>query len=205
MRKVKLINYLPPYLREFKELDEILNTEDIEFNILWNSSKKIILNVFIETADDYGLSQFEKLLGIFPFKDDTLEIRRQRVQIQWFNMLPYTYRAFIKKLIEICADDDFTVEKDFMHYSLKVTTNLKNFRKLENLKYIFYYMLPCNLLVSSYNNINISINSNLFMGGGMCAVETFILTNDFNTGFTINGDTEVKSGMVSEEFFQISI
>lgn len=55
-RQVDLLSYLPPFLQEFKENRETLNAENPEFILVWNGADRVLKNEFIETADEYGIS-----------------------------------------------------------------------------------------------------------------------------------------------------
>lgn len=59
-REVDLVSYLPPFLAEFKEIAVTLKAENPEFVLVWNAAERVLQNEFIETADEYGISRFEK-------------------------------------------------------------------------------------------------------------------------------------------------
>lgn len=101
--KVDLVSYLPPFMADFKEITVTLKAENPEFVLVWVAAEQVLQNEFIETADEYGISRFEKILNILPSKEDTLESRRSRVQARWFNTVPYTMKALISKLIALVA------------------------------------------------------------------------------------------------------
>ena len=117
-REVDLVSYLPPFLAEFKEIAVTLEAENPEFVLVWNAAERVLKNEFIESADEYGISRFERILKIFPSKEDSLESRRARVQARWFATIPYTWRMLIEKLISICGDSNFTLEGDFLFYKI---------------------------------------------------------------------------------------
>ena len=96
IREVDLVSYLPPFMQNYKETVAALEAENPEFAIIWKATDKVLYNHFISKADEYGLSRFEKLLGIFPTSDDTLESRRSRVQSKWFNTLRDTLRVLLQ-------------------------------------------------------------------------------------------------------------
>ena len=83
VREVDLVSYLPPFLADFKEIRLTLEAENPEFVLLWKASDQVLQNELIATADEFGISRFEKLLGIFPETGDSLEVRRTRVQNRW--------------------------------------------------------------------------------------------------------------------------
>ena len=100
IREVDLASYLPTYLREYnQETVAALQAENPEFRLVWEGADKVLYNEFILTADESGISRFEKILGILPLNEDTLESRRARVQSRWFNEIPYTMKALVLKLI----------------------------------------------------------------------------------------------------------
>ena len=112
IRDVDLVSYLPPFIAEYREINETLKAENPEFKIMWEAVDRVLKNEFIESADEYGISRFERILKIFPSKEDSLESRRARVQARWFATIPYTWRMLIEKLISICGDSNFTLEGD---------------------------------------------------------------------------------------------
>lgn len=119
-REVDLLAYLPPFLQEFKENRETLEAENPEFVLAWNGADRVLKNEFIDTADEYGISRFEKILKITPQPNDTLASRRRRVLFRWFNKLPYTLKNFLERLKEICGESDFTVIKEFLRYRINL-------------------------------------------------------------------------------------
>ena len=97
IRDVELTMYLPDFMKVYQEPMTALEAENPEFHIVWSAADRVFRNRFIATADEYGISRFEKLLQIYPDSRDDLETRRIRVLNRWFNAIPYTIRTlFIK-------------------------------------------------------------------------------------------------------------
>lgn len=202
-KTVDLISYLPPFMADFKEISVTLEAENPEFVLVWNAADRVLQNEFIESADEYGISRFEKILNILPSTEDTLESRRARVQARWFNTIPYTMKAFLAKLVALCGDSDFTVTKEYEKYTVTILTNLELFGQVEELEHIIESMMPCNMIVISLNEIPCGAKGFALVAGGVCSVETFFITNDFNEQFNINGENSVGSGVVVSEFIEI--
>ena len=76
IRDVNLVQYLPPYMQEYKEPVETLKAENPEFTLEWKAADKVFRNRFISTADEDGIIHYEKILGIRPDINDSLESRR---------------------------------------------------------------------------------------------------------------------------------
>nr|DAQ19565.1 MAG TPA: tail protein [Caudoviricetes sp.] len=153
-RDVKLENYLPPFMQKYKELQETFKSEDIEFRKIWEATDKTFSNRFIETADEYGLSRYEQMLGLHYTEDDNLESRRARIRNRWFNTMPYTMRGLILKLNVLCGESSFALCNDFnTGYELTIHTNIEDYGKVDELGQIISTMVPCNILVVSENSI----------------------------------------------------
>ena len=76
---MQIINYYPPVVRQIKEIQRIATAEDREFSKLAAASASVLKNMFISTADGYGIARFEKISGITPEPGMTLEERKMHV------------------------------------------------------------------------------------------------------------------------------
>lgn len=150
IREVDLVSYLPEFMQLYKEPIEILKAENPEFQIIWKAADKAFYNRFISTADDYGISRFENILGIYPNSTDTLEIRRMRVQSRWFNKIPYTIRNLAEKINNILGGEyNFAIQEDFKNsYELHLTVYTINDSQNEELEYILSIVVPVNIVTN---------------------------------------------------------
>lgn len=176
IREVDLASYLPEFMQSYKEPVAALEAENPEFAIVWDAVNRIMYNHFISTADEYGISRFERLLGIYPTEEDTLESRRSRVQSKWFNKLPYTLKVFLQKLMILCEDSNFTLINNFSEgYTLNLTTDLKLYSQVEELEFIIKTMLPCNIAMDVKNDISQEVSGEIYVCGGIAfAQDVFI-------------------------------
>ena len=177
-RQVDLLSYLPPFLQEFKENRETLNAENPEFILVWNGADRVLKNEFIETADEYGISRFEQILKISPLNPDTLERRRRRVMLRWLDRIPYTLRAFLERLSEICKGSDFSVVKEYLKYKISITADLEEAGQTEELDRLIEEMMPCNMVVISANKIPCGAGESLYTAGTVCYVEHIEIMDD---------------------------
>lgn len=205
IREVDLVSYLPPFMQNYKETVAALDAENPEFLVIWKATDKVLYNHFISTADEYGLSRFEKLLGIFPTSEDTLESRRSRVQSKWFNTIPYTLTVLLQKLTVLCGDTSFVFTNNFKDgYTITLITDLELYGQVEELEYIINTMMPENIDVDSRNNIPCRAEGSALFGGGICYIKTFTITNDFIESYGIKGSTLVGGGTVQTDMVQVS-
>lgn len=180
IREIDFVSYLPPFMQIYKEPVEALRAEEPEFQIIWEAADRVLKNKFIATADEYGISRFERLLGIYPINEDTLESRRSRVQSKWFSKLPYTLHVLFQKLTALCGDTDFTLNHDFdTGYTLALETNLELYGQVQELEEMLNALLPCNIIFSVKNVISIQGAGKCYACGGVSfAQDIFITSHD---------------------------
>lgn len=205
IREVDLSSYLPPFMQNYKESVAALETENPEFFIVWKATDRVLYNHFIATADEYGISRFEKLLNIYPSSEDTLESRRSRVQSKWFNTIPYTMKVLLQKLVILCGDTSFSLTNNFTEgYTVTIDTDLELFGQVEELEYIINTMIPSNIVVISKNSIPCDSQATVLFGGGICFTNEFTITNDFKEVFGVSGSTTFMGGIVQTESLVIT-
>lgn len=188
IREVDLVSYLPPFMQSYKEPVAALEAENPEFSLMWSATDRCLRNRFISTADEYGISRFEKMLKIYPTADDTLESRRSRVQSKWFNTIPYTWKVLLQKLLVLCGNSDFEVTGDFKTgYTLYIDTDLELYGQVEELENIINTMIPENLVVVSKNSIPCNIKGAVLFGGGIVQTEMLNITNDSQETVSVQG------------------
>ena len=205
IRETDLVSYLPPFMQNYKENVVALEAENPEFLIVWKATDRVLYNHFIATADEYGISRFEKLLNIYPSSEDTLESRRSRVQSKWFSNISYTWKTLLQKLTVICSNTDFTISNNFTEgYVMTLNTNLELFGQVEELEYTINTMLPSNIVVDSKNNIPCNVKSTVLFGGGIVQTDSFMVTNDSQETVSVQGSTLFSGGIVDTVKIQIT-
>ena len=203
IREVDLAAYLPPFIAGYKEIGAVLDAENPEFVLVWEAADRVLKNEFIETANEYGLSRFEKILKVYPAKEDTIESRRTRIQARWSSTIPYTERMLVEKLTTLCGGNNFTLTKKYDCYKIEIEVSLEMYGQIEELERIIGGMVPCNMVVEIQNKLSVEAYGEALTGGGICSIETFFITNDANEQFVINGKHIEGSGTVITEFYEI--
>lgn len=150
MRK-KLAEYLPAFTAQFREMQEIMNSEDIEFDLINRKIPEVLNNAFIEDCNEYGIRKYESLLKIIPDEKDSLGTRKARVLLHWNDCIPYTYKTLIMKLNTLCGVNNYDIDADIENYYMQfsiyskvniaeVETFLENTIPL-NIAYKIYYAI----------------------------------------------------------------
>ncbi len=151
LRTVETIKHLPPYIRQFREMINITDTEDPELQLLCDTSEEIKDNNFIITCDSDGATRYENMLGIVPNPYDTVEARRSRILSRWNDEVPYTKSTLKTKLDTLCGSGNYELVIDNDSYEIDLTTHLPLSSQVEELERLLDIMIPANMVVSTNN------------------------------------------------------
>jgi len=120
-----LLEYLPPFLREYYEFKQLCKSGDIEVSSIDKAVDWNYESAFISDCDATVLSKYERLLGIIPTSSQSIENRRNKVLLQWNTVASMTLPQFISKLQEYCGKDNFTVDNSReQFYQLVIWLNI---------------------------------------------------------------------------------
>lgn len=141
------LDYLPQVLAELEEIKEIAKAEDITLESEWENVNKIIADQWIEISTERGIIRREKMLGIQPFTDDTLETRRFRILTRWNEKLPYTYRVLIERLNSLCGVGGYELDLKPNLYSISIKIELTQKRMFNDVQDLSRRMIPANMIL----------------------------------------------------------
>lgn len=197
MRKVDLWYYLPPFLKEFLEMREILGAEEPEFQELVAQLDAMRKDSFITIATANGIARFESILGIHPDASANLETRRSAVLTRWWDTTPYTIRTLKNRIALIQGNDNVQISFDDENpYCIQIVTRLETAGQVDDLAYIIQTMLPANLMVDSANRLEVELGVGLFYGMGAGVTGTLFLTDDLNETVQKEVPHLIGAGMV---------
>lgn len=232
MERKRLIEYLPRFMKNFSELKELLNVANDETDLINEQVGRILDEAFIEDCTEYGLRKYENFLHIIPADGESLETRKIRVLMRWYECSPYTVRVLVNKLNMICGVNNYDLIADFENYYFKVLTELGTYGTIDELGYMFESILPQNIFYESVNTLNIqaecslnyaggtvfssmflftedwkgnqTISADLSVGGGLVFAETLALTEDYTASSTVTGDAYISGGVVSSDMHKLT-
>lgn len=178
IREVDLTSYLPLFMQEYVEPVATLDAENPEFHLVWAATDWVQRNRFVETADEYGISRFEKIIGIVPSEQDTLESRRMRVRNKWLNHTPYTIQILTERLMALCGSDGFSLNYNFeQNYTLKIETGLAAEGLMREINEIINTFVPCNVNVDYNNQLSFEITGDTYIASGITQTQIIEVTN----------------------------
>lgn len=114
----RLLDYLPPVLREVLEFQAINEANEPEISLAWDALALVLANQFLDTADATGVGVWEKELRIFPKDTDTLEMRKARIKALWNLGLSYTVPWLKNWLTNLCGPEGH--EETISDYTINI-------------------------------------------------------------------------------------
>lgn len=187
-KEVDLLSYWMPLLRKIKEFKEIAKTEEPELRYILEAIDRTLANMFIETADEYGIKRFEDMMGLYPEEGDSLETRRFNVLIKWNDRISYTDKELYNRLLSLCGSaDKFTLEEHYTEYWLKIVTHLGVNGAFDAVTKLLEDMLPCNLDLKLQNIIEAIKTTPLYLGVATCTAMRYLITNDISCEYRGGG------------------
>lgn len=105
-----LLEYLPPFLREYYEFKQLCKSGDIEVSSIDKAVDWNFDSAFISDCDETVLSKYEKFLGIISSSSQSLETRKNKVLLQWNTIASMTLPQFVSKLQGYCGKDNIYVD-----------------------------------------------------------------------------------------------
>lgn len=150
---VNIIEYWIKELRKIREFQEIAKTENLEFLRLYGETDRTLKNLFIETADEYGVKRLEKIAGIYPEAEDTLTQRKARLYVYWNDKEPYTEGGLKQRLENLCGAGNYEIISDYKNYLIHIITNVGGYGIFDEITRILDYFLPANLVLDLKNSL----------------------------------------------------
>ena len=146
-RIVDISKYWIQIIRNTNEFKQIAIAENPEFNGLLDAIYRALKDGFILEATDYGVSRWEKILGLVVTEGMTLEDRKVQILTHLSVKLPYTWRVLKQMLTEYLGDGNFrmSIDNDTQRFHMSLTSGAMS--KLNEIDQLLKRVLPENLVV----------------------------------------------------------
>lgn len=142
-----LLNYLPDFMQDMKEVKILLSAEDTDLEALKIDVENVFKDQYFLEATENGLKHYEEMFGIVPKLTDTLETRRFRLLARFNESLPYTEISINKQLETLCGKDGYSIEVVFEEYRVIAKVSLTRKALFDEVKKLLDKVLPANLIL----------------------------------------------------------
>lgn len=141
MRPIR--NHWNETIQEIKEFQVIADIEDKEIGAIQESINDLINDQFVQTSTEKGIARWERILRISPLSNDSLEIRRERVNSKLSNYRPYNKSWLYNKLDAVLGVGRHQHKvKDNI---LTIKTSADEIEAIKSLRKDLRREIPCNI------------------------------------------------------------
>ena len=143
----RTLNSFVPYMyRGFKEIDELINSEEQIMDIARSQMFTTFFNTFVLTSDEEGVIMFERMLNIVAVPElEDLDFRKQRIINRLSMKAVYTYRFLKNQLDEMIGPGKWTGYIDFDDYALYIESSATNQSWYQEVSFTVNKIKPCNI------------------------------------------------------------
>lgn len=134
-------------MKEIREFQNIAESENPEFNLVWQELQYIMDDQFIRDATLNGVSRRERMLKITPFTSDTLDERKFRLLTRYNEDIPYTVPNLRIQLTNLCGLNGYKMNLINNTFTLIVKVELVAKRNLETVREMLERVTPLNMII----------------------------------------------------------
>lgn len=143
--KTDLSKYYPEFLAEYEELKALGQAIEFELDEFHKQIESVHHNLMASTADEDGLKRFEKIYGLYPTDDATIEDRRLAILAKMTAKMPYTKRALATLLDSLVGEDGYTLRIETAEYMVYVAVELKRMNQINAISDLLRKVIPANM------------------------------------------------------------
>ena len=157
---MRLKKYLPEFVSNIKEFQELDATISTEIDELREKLLQLQENQFIETANEEGLKRHEQMLNIAPVKD--IEMRRFNILNKYNSTIPFTTAWLTNILNTTVGRGGFLIDMNYSRYTLTINVVKDKEHLIERLKGDLRKRIPANLVLTI--NVLSAIEQDIYTG-----------------------------------------
>lgn len=185
LRDVSLIDHLPPFMQEFREMQHIMAAENPEFQELCDELERVKNNQFILTCDEEGIARYERTLRITPSATDSLESRRFDVLMKYNDTKVYTDETLDEMLKSFCGANGYEIVRKYKQYKVDINTHLSIKNSYDSTHNFLKKIMPCNLVTTITNELNQDAKADLFVGSAANTVMMYEIPCNYSVNKSV--------------------
>lgn len=137
-----LIELLPDHLKEVTEISEVVESIQVETDLLFTERYRIIDNQFLEKADEYGVLRLEEIYNLTENKGLELEERKFALRTLMLERRPTTLLFLKTQIALLCGEDGFEFIFDHENYHIIVYLELEKSSELNAVYKLLSAVIP---------------------------------------------------------------
>lgn len=167
MTKEELLELLPVWFQRIREYPEIMKSYAKAFTDLLTNLTSVSDNLYLQRCDEPTLTDWERLMQIYPDPGESLEVRRKHVLARWSMTGAYSLEYVRQQLDDALGAGNYTLNIAFSGGTtwgfLIYNDYVEGGRELVSV--IWYGTCPAHIRLGQFDAFNIDINSKMYSGG----------------------------------------
>ena len=198
---VDVLRYLPDFLAEDKSFKHVQDGLSKEHEKLRLRLDKLADQLFIPTADEDGISSWERVIGLIPRADADLEARRRAVLL-WLQSNQVSTVEFMTRLAAryYPAGSDVKIVEHNSEYCFDIETNNLPVDAYGLVDAIEMYK-PAHLGYGLHSEI--AIDSTIYIGAGLIHNKSYNIYQDMGCGGLIAGYVGIGSANAMAKHYEV--
>lgn len=103
---------VPPHIKNNDVISEIYRVGDKFAGQWYDDIDSVNDDIFIATSTERGIARREAMLKIIPLDTETLDARRARVMMRWYDRTPYTKIVIERRIKATCGEGNYVITYD---------------------------------------------------------------------------------------------
>jgi len=199
---VNLIARLPTLMKKYDEIIKITDSQNPEFDFVWSIEEWMRRQIYIITAEEYGLQRYERLLSITPLPHENYKARRNHVLVRWNQQTPYTFR-FLIGLLEILTEGNFEIIPNFHEYEMEIRVFTLDSGILQDLAFIKRHIIPANLALNSCNEIRFTFKAHIKLTTTINQIKHYKISQNSTIKITPTANLSLTTSVIQITHYQI--
>lgn len=154
----RIMQYLPDYYLEIKDVTELAATESIELDGMESAVDRLLDDQFVLTASVDAIKRREQMLGIQADPTtESLSFRRRRLINRYSTKPPFTHRWLQQQLDRLVGPGMTIVSVDPQQFILYVTANIENANVFREVIHTVDAIKPANMIYQQNTSLQSDI------------------------------------------------
>ena len=151
----------PAVFTNVPDIAKIYEINDKQIDEVENAATQLDKDIFFETMGEERIVRWEKILGITPPDNYSLEDRRIKVHLKVLEKVPYSYRILTSKLDTILGQGTYTLTIN--NNVLGFTCSVLEQDTFNNVIEMLEDIVPLNMYILVTNNLYRDIGTDLYI------------------------------------------
>ncbi len=136
----------PGHILNIREIRACLDVGDLAGQKLEDVCQELEDNLFVSTAQESGIARREKILGITPLDTESLEDRRLKVMLNWYDKPPYTIWTLRRRLDASLGEGNYVLKIDYENQTLECLIELTRKSMFKSVQDLLEELLPLDVI-----------------------------------------------------------